>query len=105
MLINNHTDANKGKTKGVLCLELVFRFCNSFKKVTENLGFHLMFNTADFQDIVYTSMEDEINVTINSLYLYTPNLIPSFETQVMFNETTQNNYMISLDEWYTERRV
>ena len=50
-------------------------------------------------------MADDINVTINSLYLYIPNLIPSVETQLMFNETTQNNYKIFLDEWYTERRI
>ena len=50
-------------------------------------------------------MEDDINVTINSLCLYIPNLIPSVETQLMFNEATQNNYKISFDEWYTERRI
>ena len=50
-------------------------------------------------------MADDINVTKNNLYLYVPNLIPSVETQVMFNEATQNNYRISFDEWYTERRI
>ena len=50
-------------------------------------------------------MTDDINVTINNLYLYVPNLIPSVETQVMFNEATQNNYKISFDEWFTERRI
>ena len=25
--------------------------------------------------------------------------------KVMFNEATQNNYKISFDEWYTERRL
>ena len=50
-------------------------------------------------------MTDDINVTINNLYLYVPNLIPSVETQVMFNETIQNNYQISYDEWFTERRI
>ena len=45
------------------------------------------------------------NLTINNLYLYVPNLIPSVETQVMFNEGTQNNYKISYDECFTERRV
>ena len=50
-------------------------------------------------------MADDINVTINHLYLYVPNLIPNVETQVTFNEATQNNYKISFDEWYTERRV
>ena len=50
-------------------------------------------------------MTDDINVTINNLYLYVSNLIPSVETQVMFNEATQNNYKISYDEWSTERRI
>ena len=105
MLIDNHTDANKGKTKGYFYLEDIFGFSKSFKKVTKNLGFHLMFKTANIQDIIFTSMEDETNVTINSLYLYIPNLIPSVETQLMFNESTQNNYKISYHEWYTETRI
>ena len=50
-------------------------------------------------------MADDIDVTINNLYLYVRNLIPSVETQVMFKEATQKNYKISFDEWYTERRV
>ena len=43
MLINNHTDANKGKTKGYLCLEDIFGFCKTFKKVTKKLSFHIVF--------------------------------------------------------------
>ena len=39
------------------------------------------------------------------MYLFTPNLIPSVETQLMFNEATQKNYEISYDEYYTERRL
>ena len=50
-------------------------------------------------------MADDINVTINNLYLFILNLIPSVETHLMFNEATQNNYKLSLDEYYTERRV
>ena len=105
MLINNHTDANKGKIKGYLYLEDIFCFCKTFKKVTKNLRFHLTFKTNDLQNIIYSSMADDIKVTINNLYLYVPNLIPSVEIQVMFNDATQNNYKISFDEWYTERRV
>ena len=105
MLINNHTDANKGKIRGYSYLEDVFGFCKTFKKVTKNLGFHLTFKTNDLQDITYTSMTDDINVTINNLYLYVPNIIPSVETQVMLNEATQKNYKISYDEWFTERRI
>ena len=64
-----------------------------------------MFKTNDLQNILYTTMADNINVTIINLYLYVPNLIPSGETQVMFNEATQKNYKIFYDEYYTERRV
>ena len=90
MLINKHTDANKGKIKGFFYLEVIFGFCKTFKKVTKNLGFHLTFKTNDLQNFVYTSIVDDINVTINNLYLYVPNLFPSVETQVMFNEATEN---------------
>ena len=105
MLIDNHTDANRGKIKGYLYLEDIFGFCKTFKKVTKNLGFHLIFKTNDLQNIIYSSMGDDIDVTINNLYLYVPNLIPSVETQVMFNESTQTNYKIFYDEWFTERRI
>ena len=50
-------------------------------------------------------MADDVNVTINTLYLFVPSLIPSVETQLMFNEATQDNYKISFDEYYTERRL
>ena len=105
MLINNHFDANKGRKKGYLNLEDVFGFCKTFKKVPDNLGFHLMFKTKDLQDIIYTSMADDINVAINNLHLHIPKLIPSVETQLKFSEGTQKNYKLSFDEWYTERRL
>ena len=57
------------------------------------------------QDVIFTSITDNITVTINSLYLFVPILIPSTETQLMFNESIQNNYRIFFDDWYTERRV
>ena len=105
LLINNHTDLNKGKLKGCLYLEDIFGFCKSYKKVTKNLGFHLVLETADLQYVLYTSMTDDIIVTINNLYLFMRNSIPSVETQLMFNEATQNNYKISYDECFTERQV
>ena len=67
ILINNHTDANKGRIKGYLYLEDIFGFCKTFKKVTRNLGFHLTFKTNDLQNIIYSSMADDINVTINTI--------------------------------------
>ena len=74
-------------------------------KVTKNLGFDLTFTTNDLQNIIHSSMADDIHVTINNLYLYVSNLIPNVETQVMFNEATQSNYKKTFDEWHTERRV
>ena len=105
MLLDNHIDAKKGKIKGYFYLEDIFEFCKTFKKVTKNLGFHLMLKTNNLQDLIYTSMTNDIRVTINGLYLYIPNLIPSVETQLMFNEGTQKNFRIFFDEWYTKRRI
>ena len=102
MLIDNHNiagqEVNKGKIKGQLPLEHIFGFRKSFKKVTKNLGFHMTSRTADLQDIIFTSIGDNINVTINSLYLFVPTLIPTTETQLMFNESIQNIYRIFSDD-------
>ena len=106
ILINNHPqEANKGKIKVQLALEHLFGFCKTFKKITKNLGFHLVFKMNDLQDIIFTTIADDINVTINSLYLYVPQLIPSTSTQVMFNESFMSNYTITFDSWYTERKI
>ena len=64
-----------------------------------------MLKTNDLQDIIHTTMDDDIKVTIESSYLYIPNLIPSVDTPVMFNEATLNNYKITFNDWYTEIRV
>ena len=105
MLIDNHIDANKGKIKGCLYLEDIFGFCETFEEVTKNLGFHPLLKTANLQDVINTFLDDDIIVTINKSYLFVPNLLPSVETQLLFNEDTQNNYKISFDEYYTETRV
>ena len=105
MLINNHSDANKSKIRGYLYLEVVFGFCKSFKKVTKILVFHLMLKTNNLQDTLYRSMVDDNSLTIKNLYLYIPNLIPTIETQLMFNEATQNKNKIYFREYYTERRI
>ena len=106
ILINNHAvEANKGRIKGHLGLAEIFGFCKTFKKITKNLGFHLKFKMNDLQDIVFTTLANDITVTINSLYLYVPQLIPTTATQVMFNEAIMNNYTITFDSWYTERKI
>ena len=71
--MDNHLDANKGKIRGYLNLEDIFGFCKTFKKITKKLGFIPMLKTDNLQDIIYTSMADDINMTINSFYLHIPN--------------------------------
>ena len=106
ILINNHSvDANKGKSKGHLPLEHIFGFCRTFKKTTKNLGFHLIFKMNDLQDIVFTTIANDINVTLTNLYLFVPILVPNSQTQLMFNESLMNNYTITFDSWYTERKI
>ena len=106
MLINNHTEPeNRGKIKGQLLLEDIFGFCKTFKKITKNLGFHITLKTNNLQNIIFTTLANDINVTINSLHLFVPILTPNSETQVLFNESIKNNYTITFDSWYTERKI
>ena len=105
MLINIHIEANRGKFKGQLLLEHVFGFCMTFKKITKNLGFHITLKTNDLQNIIFTTVANDINVTTNSLYLFVPILTPNSETQVLFNEYIKNKYTLTFDSWYTERKI
>ena len=106
ILINNHAvEANKGRIKGHPPLEHIFGFCRTFKKITKNLGFHLKVKMNDLHDNIFTTIADDINATINSLYLSVPQIFPSTSTQVMFNEAIMNNYTITFDSWYTERKI
>ena len=59
----------------------------------------------DLQDIIFTTIATDINVTINSLYLYVPIFFPNSQTQVMFKEAIMNNYTITFDSWYIERKI
>ena len=105
ILINNHAvEANKCNIKGHLALEHIFGFCKTFKKITKNLCFQLKFKMNDLQDIIFTTIANDIIVTIKSSYLCVPILIPNSLTQVMFNEAFMNNYTITFDSWYTERK-
>ena len=61
VLINNHTDVNNRKNKGQLELEHIFGFCNTFKMITKNLGFHLTFKTANLQDIIFNTIATDIS--------------------------------------------
>ena len=95
----------RGKVKGQLQLEHLFGFFKTFKKITKNLGFHLVFKTADLQNIIFTSLAKHIDVTFNSFYLYGPVSIPDSNTQGMFNESIKNYYTITYHSWYTKRKL
>ena len=58
----------------------------------------------DLQDIIFTTIANNINVTINSFSLYVPILIPNTQFQVMSNESFMNIHTITFDSWYTERK-
>ena len=106
MLIDNQTVvANRGKIKGQLALEHIFGFHKTFEKITKNLGFHLTFKTIDLQNIIFTTIATDINVTINSLYLYVPILIPNTQTHLFFDKSILNNSKITYDSCYTERKI
>ena len=70
LFINNHNEAsNKRKIKGKLPLEHICGFCKTFKKITEQIGFHLTFKSADLQDIFYTSLDDNIEKNFDNIFI------------------------------------
>ena len=93
--------ANKAKVKGQLPLEHMFGFCKTFKEITKNLGFHLSFKMNGLQNTIAI----DVNVTISSLSLFVPIIIPNTETQVMCIESIKYNYTITYVSWYTERKL
>ena len=104
LIISHSVVVNRGKIKGQLPLEHIFGFCKTLKKITKNLGYHLIFKTADLQDIIFTTFAKDINVTVKNLHLYVPILILNSDTHVMFIGSIKNNYTITFDSWYTERK-
>ena len=109
MLINSHTNANnKGKIKANLPLEYIFGFCRTFKKITKGLGFELQLKTSnEKKNILFTNNAfgvNNVNIRINSIYLYIPSLVPSAEQQQMFNEAIRENFTLSFDAWVTDRK-
>ena len=104
-LINDHTEANRGLIRGHLPLECIIGFAKSFKK-TKGLGFELVLRTSNRKrDILYTTLDDNnVNVTINSISLFIPQIIPSPETQVIFNEAISETFSLSFESWTTDRK-
>ena len=105
ILIDNHTEANRGLIKGHLPLEYIFEFARSFKKITKGLGFELDLRTSNRKrDILYTTLDDDdVNVTIKNITLFIPQILPSPETQVTFNEAISQTFTLSYESWTTDR--
>ena len=109
MLIDSHTNEdNKGRIRANLPLEHIFGFCKTFKKVTKGLEFELQLKTSnEKRNIIYTDLgfgRNDINVTINRVYLFIPSLVHSAEQQQMFNEAIRENFTLSFDAWVTDRK-
>ena len=106
ILINNHTEANRGLIRGHLPLEYIFGFARPFKKITKGLGFELALRTSNRQqDILYTTLDDnDVNVTINSISLFIPQIIPSPETHYLFNEAISKTFSLSYESWTNDRK-
>ena len=87
-ILNNkhHLVVNKGKRNSVISFENFSGFCKTIEKITTKLGLHPRFRTADLQENIYILLAYDISVRINKLNLYVPIIIPSAETQTMFNE-------------------
>ena len=57
------------------------------------------------KNLLYTTLGgNDVNVTINSIYLYLPSPVPSAEQQQIFNESIRENFTISFDAWVTDRK-
>ena len=99
-------DDNKGKIRANLPLEHIFSFCKTFKKITKGFGFELQLKTSnERQNNLYTTLGgNDVNVTIISIRLYIPSLVPSAEQQQSFNESIRQNFTLSFDAWVTDRK-
>ena len=86
-------------------MEHIFGFARSFKR-TKGLGFELDLRTSNRkQDILYTTLGDnDVNVTINSISLFVPQIIPFPETQYIFNEAISKTFQVSYEFWTTDRK-
>ena len=107
LLIDRHTnDDNKSKIRANLPLEHIFGFCKTIKKITKDLGFELQLKTSNEKhNIFYTTLGgNDVNVTINSIFLFIPSLVPSAEQQQLYDEAIRENFTLSFDAWVTDRK-
>ena len=107
MLIDSHTnDDNKGKVRANLPLEHMLGFCKTFENITKGLEFEFQLKTSsEKQNILYTTLGgNDAKVTINSICLFIPSLVPSDEQQQDFDDAIRENFTLSFDAWVTDRK-
>ena len=80
-------------------------FVKLLKKITKQLGFHITLKAADLQDIINTTLGDNIKVNFDELFLYIPIFISDAQTQIMFNDSIKNSFTLSFDSWSTDRKT
>ena len=83
----------------------MFGFRKTFRKISKNLGVQITCKSANLQEILFTKIADNNNVINNSLHLFVPILVPSTETQRMFNEPIKASFILSFHDLYTGRRL
>ena len=90
----------------IISLQKFFDFCTSFKKITTGLGFELDLRTSNRKrDILYATLgDDDVYVTINNISLFIPQITPSPETQVYFNQAISESFTLSNEFWITDRK-
>ena len=54
---------------------------------------------------LYTTLGgNDTNVTINTIYLFIPSIVPSPEQQQKFNESIRRSFTLSFDLWVSDRK-
>ena len=57
------------------------------------------------RDILYTTLGvEDVNVTINNISLFIPQIIASPETQYIVNEAISKTFTLSYESWITDRK-
>ena len=61
--------------------------------------------TVDLQDIIYTTLGDDIKVNFNKVFLFVPIFIPDAQTQTMFNDSIRDSFTLSFDHSTSDRET
>ena len=107
-LLNNiAAAASKGKLFAQLPLKDIFGFCDTFKKITYGLEFHLTLKRNGSDDAIFSTINanPDIDITINKIELMIPSYIPNPETQFNYFQLLSKPIQLVYQERVTDRRV